>query len=406
MGELAVPTGQPRIIVVGLGPGDPSLLTVATVEAIARVRCRILRTTVHPSAAVVPDGESFDHLYDSLGSFADVYTTVVSSLLSRVHEVGELLYAVPGSPAVAEHTVELLLQRAPGAGVVVEVLPALSFADLAWVRLGVDPLANPVTLIDAHRFVDDVAGRRGPFLVAQCHSNVVMGDIKLALTDGVIDPAALPPITILHHLGLADERIVEVHWSKLDQTVIADHLTSVYIPELPGQVGVATDRVWSLMQRLRRECPWNEEQTPQTLAPYAVEEAHELAEAVAALVIAAPEGHEVPAGVSAKVSAKVSAEAVAHYAQELGDVLYQVLFHSAVAADEGWFSLDDVITRLHHKLEYRHPHLFPRPDFDPGEISTSDDVVRNWELIKAAERASRVAAGSLPGPGTGLSSGL
>jgi len=120
-----------------------------------------------------------------------------------------------------------------------------------------------------------------------------------------------------------------------------------------------------------------------------------LAEAVAALVSPAPEGH----GVSPEAAV---AEAVAHYAQELGDVLYQVLFHSAVAVDEGWFSLDEVITRLHHKLIYRHPHLFPRADFDPGEISSSNDVVRNWKLIKAAERANRPATGSPPGPATGL----
>ena len=317
--------------------------------------------------------ESFDHLYKRAGSFAEVYEEVVTQLLKRALDVGEVLYAVPGSPAVAEHTVELLLARAPGVGVTVEVVPALSFADLAWVRLGVDPLAETVTLIDGHRFTDDIAGRRGPFLVAQCHSNLIMSDVKLALSEAVADPSELPEITILHHLGLPDERVVSVNWSKLDQSVLADHLTSLYVPELPRQVGRAAHRLWTLMQHLRVACPWNAEQTVRSLAPFAIEEAHELVEAIGRL--GDPESY-----------AHVAPDVVTDYRRELGDVLYQVLFHAMVAHDEGWFSFEDVITGLHDKLVYRHPHLFPRTDFDTGAITSSDDVVRNWERIKAMER--------------------
>jgi tetrapyrrole methylase family protein / MazG family protein len=376
---------DPRITVVGLGPGDRSLLTVGTVDAIASSRHRFLRTRIHPSASAVPDAESFDHLYERFDTFAQVYQAVVDTLLRTVAEVGELLYAVPGSPAVAEHTVELLIARAPTEGVVVEVVPALSFADLAWARLAIDPMADPVTLIDGHRFVDDIAGRRGPFLVAQCHSRDVLSEIKLVLSGSVLEPDLLPPITVLHHLGLPDERILRVHWSKLDQSVDADHLTSLYIPGLAARVGVSADRLWQLMARLRADCPWNEEQTATSLAPYAVEEAGELVEAVALLdaTLADPEADPQPA--------------IDHYRQELGDVLYQVLFHSAVAVDEGWFGFDDVIATLHDKLVRRHPHIFPRDDFDPGAVSSSADVVRNWERIKAMERAAK-AAGSAGGP--------
>ncbi len=370
----------PRIVVVGLGPSDASLLTAATINAIEKVSRRVLRTAVHPSASAVPDAISYDHLYEKSDSFTEVYTQVVDDLLRQAVEFGEVLYAVPGSPAVAEHTVELLLARAPAEGVSVEVIPALSFADLAWVRLGVDPLARTVTIIDGHRFTDDIAGRRGPFLVAQCHSNAVMSDIKLAISDAVADASELPEITVLHHLGLADEQVLSVHWSKLDQCVAADHLTSLYVPELPRRVGPAADRLWSLMEQLRVECVWNAERTIQSLAPYAVEEAAELVEAINEL------GDE-----DSYVDLAPDDDAVVHYRQELGDVLYQVVFHSVVAHDEGWFSLEDVIRGLHDKLVYRHPHVFPRPDFDPGEITSSADVVRNWEAIKAIERAAKSA---------------
>lgn len=379
----------PRITIVGLGPGDPSLLTSGTLVAIEQSGNRFLRTGIHPSAGAVVDARTFDHLYDQHAAFADVYDAIVSTLLAEARVAGEVLYAVPGSPAVAERTVELLLEQAPSAGVDVVLVPALSFADLAWVRLGVDPLANPVTLVDAHRFAEDVAGRRGPFLVAQCHSNVVMNDIKLVVSELIFNAAELPQITILHHLGLPDEVITTVAWPVLDQTLIADHLTALYIPELPHSVGFAAERLWALMERLRRECPWNEEQTAESLVPYAVEEAHELAEAVLLLGNALSDERVLAdsVAVDSVVADSVAVDlAIAHYQQELGDVLYQVLFHSIVAADEGWFSFEDVIRGLHAKLVYRHPHIFPRHDFDPGMIRSSDDVVRNWEKIKAAER--------------------
>ena len=362
-------------MVVGLGPSDASMLTAGTLDCISSIPHRVLRTAVHPAASAVPDATSYDHLYERSDNFNEVYTEVVDDLFRRARAFGLVLYAVPGSPAVAEHTVELLLNRAPAERVVVEVVPALSFADLAWVRLGVDPLARTVTVIDGHRFPAEIAGRRGPFLVAQCHSNAVMSDIKLAVSDAVSDPAELPDITVLHHLGLPDEQVFPVHWSELDQCVAADHLTSLYVPELPGRVGTAADRLWTLMEQLRVECMWNAERTIDSLAPFVIEEAGELVEAIAML------GDE-----ESYVHLVSSDRAVVHYRQELGDVLYQVLFHSVVARDEGWFSFEDVISGLHKKLVHRHPHVFPRPDFDPGEITSSADVVRNWETIKALER--------------------
>ena len=92
-------------------------------------------------------------------------------------EGADVLYAVPGSPLVAERTVELL-RSVPE--VELEVLAGLSFADLVWDRLGVDPLAAGVRLVDGRQFAVDSAGERGPLLVAQCDAVHVLSDIKLA----------------------------------------------------------------------------------------------------------------------------------------------------------------------------------------------------------------------------------
>ena len=93
---------------------------------------------------------------------------------------GDILYAVPGSPLVLERTVRLLQQRCPLEGIALDIRPAMSFLDVAWARLAIDPIETSVRLIDGHDFVSAAADETGPLLVAHTHANWVLSDIKLA----------------------------------------------------------------------------------------------------------------------------------------------------------------------------------------------------------------------------------
>src|SRR5690349_2286697 len=115
---------RPRVVVAGLGPGDPGLLTSAVAEAIGRIPNRFVRTTRHPSAPAVEPCRSFDGVYQSAGVIEEVYAAIADAVVEAAVEHGEVLYAVPGSPLVAERSVELL---AADPRVEVEVLPGLSF---------------------------------------------------------------------------------------------------------------------------------------------------------------------------------------------------------------------------------------------------------------------------------------
>jgi tetrapyrrole methylase family protein / MazG family protein len=369
----------PEIVVVGLGPADEAMLTLATVRAIEAHAHRYLRTARHPAASAVPDAVALDHFYETHDTFEAVYSNIVDFLFIEAESHGRILYAVPGSPAVAEHTVEMLLAQSAERGVTITVVPALSFVDLTWIRLRRDPLSERVTIIDGHRFVEDIAGRPGPYLVSQCHSQAVLSDIKLALSEAVLDPATLPQITVLQRLGLPDELITTVAWHELDQRITADHLTSLYIPELPDSLGVAAAKMHTLMRTLREKCPWDGEQTAASLAPYVLEEAAELVEAIEAL------GEFVLGDVAVGTPVEPSDETIAHYADELGDVAFQAFFHACLAEEEGWFTLADVLDRLHDRLVFRHPHVFPRDDFDASMIITAEDISANWARIKAGE---------------------
>ena len=330
-------------------------MTVETLRAIERIPDRFLRTARHPSADLVPDATTFDALYESADRFEDVYTAITEAVVDAATEHGEVLYAVPGSPFVLEQSVRTLLADER---VRCEVLPAMSFLDLVWARLGVDPIEAGVRLVDGHEFAAAAAGATGPLLIAHAHAGWVLSDIKLAAEEAAGDEA----VVILQGLGTDDERIVETTWSELDRAVEADHLTCVYVPRLGSPVGAGYVRFHELARTLRERCPWDREQTHASLVPYLVEESFELVDAIEAL----------------DPDDEATDEALI---EELGDLLYQIEFHATVAEQQGRFTIADVTAGIHDKLVRRHPHVF-------GDVQAHDagTVVANWEDIKRDEK--------------------
>lgn len=353
----------PRVTVVGLGPAGPDLLTAGTIAAIEHAPRRFLRTRRHPAADAVPQSTDFDHLYDAADSFDEVYAAIVEELVSAAADDGEVLYAVPGSPAVAERTVELLIADPR---VEVDVLAALSFVDLAWARLGVDPVALGARLIDGRRFEVEAAGERGPLLVGQCDQRHVLSDIKLCLDDG-------PEVVVLQRLGLPDESVRTVAWHDLDLEVEPDHLTSLWIPHMAEPVAAELARFHLLVRRLRAECPWDREQTHASLTRHLLEEAYEVLEAIDHVDEQSGSGYE-------------------HLEEELGDLLFQVVFHSVLAAEEGQFTLADVAAGIHDKLRDRHPHVFD-PHHGPTDITR---LASEWERRKVEEKGRDSVMDGIP----------
>lgn len=371
-----------KVIVAGLGPAGPELITGAVRDAIGQTTRRFVRTRRHPAAVAVDPAESFDGVYDQASSLEEVYRAIADRLASEA-EVGgaggDVLYAVPGSPLVAERTVELLRSMP---GVELEVLAGLSFADLVWDRLGIDPLAAGVRLVDGRRFAVDAAGERGPLLVAQCDAPHVLSDIKLAALDS-LDRSGTgevsQPVVVLQRLGLPDEQVFEVAWADLDHAVEPDHLTSLYVAELGAPVAREVARFADLAIELRRRCPWDQEQTHQSLRGHLLEETYEVLEALDS----------------------VDPDNLTGYGEleeELGDLLYQIVFHSVLAAEAGQFTLADVAQGIHDKLKSRHPHVFGPPDSDPVEVEGAEEVLVNWEAIKRDQKGrSSVMDGIPPG---------
>lgn len=344
------------LIVTGLGPGDLARVPESTRNILADpARKVVVRTLHHPAAAqlaAVRPVETCDDLYERGDGFDDVYTAIADRVMARMAD-GPTVYAVPGSPLVGEFAVGMLLERMPS----LEIVPAESFVDAVLRRVGYDPFSRGLRILNGHELPDPLV-LDCPTIVGHLDGPAVLADVAAAISRVLPEGAE---VLVCANVGAGDEKVMSVPVDQVPAD-LSGYRTSLFIDTAPaglfGLVGVS--------RHLRRECPWDQEQTHVTLVAHLVEEVNELIEAISALP---PDDAEVDYAAYDGVE------------EELGDVLLQVLFHSAIAAERGVFSIDDVATRLQEKLIRRHPHVFGEAHAD-----SAAQVASNWEEIKAGEK--------------------
>jgi tetrapyrrole methylase family protein/MazG family protein len=345
------------ITIIGLGPGDPALLTRKAWDIIGQASDIYVRTARHPTLEGLPASvtvHSFDHIYEQTQQFAEVYAQVAEEVL-RLGGQGAVIYGVPGHPLVGEATVTTILQRAPELGIAVEIIDGLSFIEPALAALQIDAL-NGLQIVDAlevaaahHPHLDPDK----PALLAQLYSRAVAGDVKLTLLN------QYPPeheVAVVQAAGTMYQQVIRLPLAEIDRRDDLAHLTTLYVPPLPQPSSYLTFQETIAHLRAPEGCPWDREQTHQTLRRHLLEETYEVLEALDA---ADPEALQ----------------------EELGDLLLQVVLQTQVAIDEEEFRMPDVIAGIDAKIKRRHPHVF-------GDVvvNGAGDVVRNWDAIKKAEK--------------------
>lgn len=375
------------IHVVGLGPGDPLSLPPRAFAILTSGLPVYLRTARHPTLEAGPVAEalksvgrvtSLDDEYETNETFADTYDAIVARVLRAEAAEGEIVYAVPGHPLVGETTVARLLDRAKAMGVEIRVVGAPSFVDACLEAVG-EALTGDLHVLDALSLDPADAAppaalrTGGPLLLYQVHSKEAASQAKLALM-GAGYPDEFP-VTLIRAAGVPGvESVRTIALYEMDRgTGVHDHLTSVWVPLLPVTARrPGFEELLHVMARLRNPeggCPWDLKQTHATLRRYVLEEAYEVAEAIDHL------------------ESDPTAEATDAFCEELGDLLLQVVFHAQLAAEEGVFDAQDVCAAIVNKLIRRHPHVF-------GEVKVegADEVLTNWEAIKAQEKGNAEAA--------------
>ncbi len=366
------------MVVVGLGPAGADLVTPRARRVLDDAAKCLVRTERHPAVDELRDEGleliSLDRHYEEAPDLDTAYAAIVDEVARAAAEHGTVVYAVPGNPGVAERTVTLLRDR----DVEVEIVPGLSFAELAWARVGVDPMTDGARLVDGRDLGREEMLAGGPLLLAQCDTAGVLNEVKLTLLDELVPGAE---VTVLQRLGLPDESVRSVALADLDRDVDADHLTSVFVDL---GVGAAQEfaRFVALIETLRGPggCPWDAEQTHHSLVRHLVEETYEVVDVLERLPADAPGGDE-----------PVPVEDYALVEEELGDLTAQVVFHATLAREEGAFTMREVLRGIREKLVYRHPHVFADTEAD-----TADDVMRNWEQLKRAEKQSDSLVDEVP----------
>lgn len=367
---------EPQVYVVGLGPGGPGFLLERDLDLIKAANSVIFRTLTHPGVESVVGlveargipYQSMDALYEDAEDFEQLYQEISDRILREANKLsqGYLCYLVPGSPMVGEATVVTLCACG---GSRVRTQPGVSFLDLAWDRLGRDPISG-ITVADCLQVLSSPGDYVGSLLLMQCYSMEIVEDLLARLSQ----VEECKPV-LLHHLGLHDELVVTLDENGLPGGLIPDHLTSIFIPNWDSPLGELS-HLWEVIRTLRVACPWDAEQTHASLSRHLLEEAHETLEAI----------DEV------EIAQELEAEAaMAHLAEELGDLLIQVLFHANLAREAGYFSIAEVASQTTEKLIRRHPHVFA-----DVVVSHSQDVVSNWEKIKLEEKSRKSVLEGIP----------
>lgn len=353
---------------VGLGPSDERLLTAATRELLTSAPVARLRTRRHPAANAFPDIASYDQLYDEASSFEELYEKIAEDLvaLAAASPDQRVIYAVPGSPVVAERTVEILAARTD-----VRVIrePAVSVIELACAVLGRDPMNAQLRIVDALATDEPLRGP-GPLLVLQTYSGEVLSILASRLP-------AETKVIVLHHLGLPDEEVLETTASALVHFANADHLTSVWIGSF-RTAGDAMDDLVALTTSLRQRCVWDQEQTHESLIRHLLEESYEAIDALeryAAASALAPPG---------------TADAT-EVVEELGDLLFQISFHAELGHEDDQFDFAAIADGVTTKLISRHPHVFA-----DANVANARDAATQWELLKRDEKQRTSVTDGVP----------
>ena len=342
------------ITVTGLGPGDldriPAVIRSVLLDPAVTV---VVRTIMHPAAEQLSGMRELvtcDDLYEAGADFEAVYRAIADRVLDAAGR-GSVVYAVPGSPVVGEFAVRELL----ASGSEIEVIPAESFVDAVLVEMGYDPLDRGLQILNGHELPVPLVLDK-PTIVGHLDRPEILAEVAAQIARVLPEESE---ITVLAGIGAAGAVRVEVSPDDVDPA-LAGLRTSIFVDSAPGGLIGAV----RIMAVLRQKCPWDREQTHQTLVKYLVEETYELIDAVGRLDADGPDW-----------------VGYAEVEDELGDVLLSVLFHAAIASETGAFDIDDAAEVMRQKLVRRHPHVFGEIDVD-----SAAEVKRNWDQIKDGER--------------------
>ncbi|WP_244834282.1 nucleoside triphosphate pyrophosphohydrolase [Clostridium sp. BJN0001] len=358
------------IEIVGLGPGSYESLTVGTLNELKKGKNIFLRTEKHPTVEYLKKENikftTYDSIYNTKDSFDDVYSSIAKDVIEKHQIYGDVIYAVPGHPLVAERSVSILMDLCKKNNIEYKILPAVSFIDAVMESLKIDPIEG-LKIIDAFDIRNQILDKRIGTIVTQVYSTLIASEVKLALLDQYDDETE---IYFVRAAGIKNEESIrKIKLYELDMQHDIDYLTSIYIPKDVNNKKDFNDLL-ELVEILRGEngCPWDKKQTHDSIKKAVIEESYEVKDAI--------DNKDYDALI-----------------EELGDVLFQVVFHSSIGKEDGYFNISDVIKGIYEKMVLRHPHVFA----NEKDVDSVNKVLVKWDEIKKDEKGFNTLKDELNG---------
>jgi len=327
---------------------SPDALTLTQQRALIGGKPIFLLTEQHPSALVLKELHlnyvSMDDLFES----AEDFDALNRSIAERLVAVKECIYLATGN--IQNSQLPAIVSLAQASEIPVQVLPYLRGGDVAFAD------RERAVAISAHDLPEQIDPEQN-YVVEEIDSKIAAGETKLFLSEFVPDESTVLFASIGKDGAYAAR---EIKLCDLDRQKSYDATTLLYVPrtEYEARTRHGFDDVMRIVRRLRAPngCPWDREQTHESLKNALLEESYELIDAI-------------------------DEQDDSHICEEMGDVLLQFALHAAIAEEQSAFTARDACTELVEKLIYRHPHVFGNI-----RVSGSDEVLKNWDALKMSQR--------------------
>ncbi|MDO5716933.1 MAG: SAM-dependent methyltransferase [Tissierellia bacterium] len=219
------------ITIVGLGYGDPKALTLRGLETIQKARKVFIRTKDHPTVEYLNqlgiEFSTFDDLYEKKETFEEIYTSIAQRLLEE-HQNGDVVYCVPGSPSVAETSVQIIRQRAKDMDVHLSIVEAPSFLEPCFALANVDPVEG-FTLLDAQEIHPFQLDTKQHLLITQLWNEFLLSKVKLSLME--IYPEDYEVIALYDAGIIGEERKVQLPLYEMDRRLSPSVRLTMVVPK-------------------------------------------------------------------------------------------------------------------------------------------------------------------------------
>lgn len=343
------------IQIIGLGAGSVDDLTLKAHKALNENIPTFTRTDRHPIIKELKekfDIKSFDDFFEKYETFDEVYEKITDNILELVEKHSIINYCTAGSPYYGDIVTKKLLNEYKDK-INIIIIDGMSFLDKCIKLSGFSDYKSIKILdcLETDEFSFDINSLN---IITQVYDSEMASLLKLKLMEAFPDDSSILKIDVL------EENVNKMPLFMLDQE--KNYGFSTYFCILPIEISENTvynvTNLCRIVKILRGPdgCPWDRKQTHESIRQHVIEEAYEVVDAI-------------------------DNDDIDNLIEELGDLLFQVVFHAEIGSEDGYFNLNDIVTNLCNKMYTRHPHVF-------GEVKAGnvDEALESWETSKQKEK--------------------